>query len=138
MPANSRIMDQIVKQGRFVLAVALMASGAEQLICARSALPVRYSIPWAPGSQGLHPRILGEINEQKDGQDDRIGNLRTGCRAECTVADSGAGHQNTVSEHGPACPVPDAAKCRHTPRAERGPGVHLTRCRPPRPWQACL
>ena len=56
---NSRIMDQIVKQGRFVLAVALMASGAEQLICARSALPVRYSIPWAPGSQGLHPRILG-------------------------------------------------------------------------------
>src|SRR6202035_4838503 len=24
--------------------------GAEQLICARSALPVRYIIPWAPGS----------------------------------------------------------------------------------------
>src|ERR1700674_4633210 len=102
MPANSRIMDQSAKQGRFFLAVALMASAAEQLICARSALPVRYIIPWAPGSQGFRPRILGEINEQKDSQDDRIGNLRTGCRAECTVADSGAGHQSTVSEHGPA------------------------------------
>ncbi len=53
MPANSRIMDQIVKQGRFFWTVALMASGAEQLICARSALPVRYIIPWAPGAKGF-------------------------------------------------------------------------------------
>jgi len=58
-PAKSCIMQQIVTQGRFFFAVALMASGTEQLICARSALPVRYIIPWAPESQGLHPRILG-------------------------------------------------------------------------------
>jgi hypothetical protein len=57
MPANSRIMDQIVKQGHFFLAVALMASGAEQLICARSALPVRYIIPsMAPLDQYLMER----------------------------------------------------------------------------------
>lgn len=54
---------KIAKQGRFFLAVALMASGAEQLICARSALPVRYIIPWAPGSQGLRLRILVRRNQ---------------------------------------------------------------------------
>jgi uncharacterized membrane protein YphA (DoxX/SURF4 family) len=52
-PAKSRIMQQIVAQGRFFFAIALMASGTEQLICARSALPVRYIIPWAPGNSFL-------------------------------------------------------------------------------------
>jgi hypothetical protein len=37
----------------------------------------------------------------KDSQDDRTGNLRTGCRAECAVADSGAGHQSTISSMAP-------------------------------------
>jgi hypothetical protein len=38
---NRSAVDTIVKQGRFMFAVALVDSGAEQLICARS---------WAAGS----------------------------------------------------------------------------------------
>jgi len=41
-------MQEIVKQGRLIFAVAVIASGAEQLICAGSRLAVRYIIPFAP------------------------------------------------------------------------------------------
>ena len=43
-------MEKIVKQGQLLFAVALMASGAEQLICAYFGTPARFIIPWVPGN----------------------------------------------------------------------------------------
>lgn len=46
-------MDEIIKQGQLLFAVAVMASGTEQLICARFGLAARYIIPWVPGNSFL-------------------------------------------------------------------------------------
>jgi uncharacterized membrane protein YphA (DoxX/SURF4 family) len=46
-------MEAIIKQGQLLFAVAVMASGAEHLVCARFGLAVRYIIPWVPGNSFL-------------------------------------------------------------------------------------
>jgi len=46
-------LEKIVKQGQLLFAIAVMASGAEQLICAGFGLAVRYIIPWVPGNPFL-------------------------------------------------------------------------------------
>jgi uncharacterized membrane protein YphA (DoxX/SURF4 family) len=43
-------LDEMVKRGRLLFAIAVMASGAEQLICARFGLAVGYIIPGVPGN----------------------------------------------------------------------------------------
>src|SRR5260370_11401207 len=77
MPANSRIMDQIVKQGR-----VFWPSRSWLLVLSTDLRPLRFArplhYPLASGEpRAPHPRILGEINEREDSQDDRIGNLRS-------------------------------------------------------------
>jgi uncharacterized membrane protein YphA (DoxX/SURF4 family) len=46
-------MEKIVKHGQLLFAAAVMASGAEHLICARFGLAGRYIIPWVPGNSFL-------------------------------------------------------------------------------------
>ena len=46
-------MEKIVEQGQLLFAVTVMASGAEQLICAGSKLAVRYVIPFVPQTSFL-------------------------------------------------------------------------------------
>jgi uncharacterized membrane protein YphA (DoxX/SURF4 family) len=43
-------MDKIIHQGQLLFAVAVAASGAEQLICAGFRLATGYIIPWLPGN----------------------------------------------------------------------------------------
>src|SRR5262249_7743733 len=80
-----------------------------------------------------------ESNEPKHGQDDRIRNLRAGGRAGRGVASAGRRRQDTVSQNGPARPVPDGGPSRRDSHGtERSSGGNIRRCENSDPRTAWL
>lgn len=67
-----------------------------------------------------------------------IEELFAGGSAGRDVDGASTGHQDIVSEHGPAGPIPDGVKCRNLAGSVCCPGIHLEGRRGHDPRTACL